>query len=42
MRDTYSSPEVEVLTCALEECILSQGENERPDPDPEFPGGDED
>jgi len=42
MQSIYSAPEVEVLTCTLEECILSQGVNERPDPDPEFPGGDED
>ena len=26
----------------IEKCILSQGENEKPVPDPEFPGGDED
>lgn len=42
MRNTYSTPEAELLTLALEECILSQGENERPEPDPDFPGGDED
>lgn len=42
MRGSYSTPEAEILTLALEECILSQGENERPVTDPDFPGEDED
>ena len=42
MRGTYSTPEAEILTLTLEECILSQFQNEKPDLDPDFPGGNED
>ena len=42
MRGSSSTTEAKILTLALEECILSQGENERPVTDPDFPGEDED
>ena len=40
--NTYLSPEAEIWALTLEENILSQGENERPDVDTGFPGEDED
>jgi hypothetical protein len=42
MRGTYSTPEAEILTLTLEDCILSFGQNEKPVTDPDFPGEDED
>ena len=42
MRGTYSTPEAEILTLTLEECILSLGQNEKPEIDNNFPGEDED
>ncbi len=41
-RGEYSTPETELLTLSLEDCILSLGQNEKPVTDPDFPGEDED
>lgn len=38
----YTNPETEVITISFEDCILSTGQNEKPEIDNGFPGGDED
>ena len=37
----YLRPEAEVMEITMEENILSLGQNEKPEIDPDFPGGDE-